>query len=58
MRNRHATIANYAEAVVEGMDFKTLWRFAVDTIIEDLDDYSDQQIIELCNEYQDNGLIE
>lgn len=58
MKDRHATIANYAEAVVDGMDMKTLCAFAIDTIIENLDDYSDQEIIELCNEYQDNGLIE
>ena len=58
MKDRHATIANYAEAVVDGMDMKTLCAFAIDTIIENLNDYSDQKIIELCNEYQDNGLIE
>ena len=57
MKDRHATIANYAEAVVDGMDLKTLCAFAIDTIIDNLDDYSDQEIIELCNEYQD-GLIE
>ena len=57
MKDRHATIANYAEAVVDGMDFKTLCAFAIDTIIDNLDDYSDQEVIELCNEYQD-GLIE
>ncbi len=57
MKNRHATIANYAEAVVDGMDLKTLCAFAIDTIVDNLDDYSDQEVIELCNEYQD-GLIE
>lgn len=57
MKDRHATIANYAEAVVDGMDLKTLCAFAIDTIVDNLDDYSDQEIIELCNEYQE-GLIE
>tara|TARA_B000000441_G_C21751881_1_gene363627 strand:+ start:650 stop:823 length:174 start_codon:yes stop_codon:yes gene_type:complete len=57
MKDRHATIANYAEAVVDGMDLKTLCAFAIDTIVDNLDDYSDQEVIELCNEYQD-GLIE
>ena len=57
MTDRHATIANYAEAVVDGMDMKTLCAFAIDTIVENLDDYTDEEIIELCNEYQD-GLIE
>ena len=32
MKDRHATIANYAEAVVDGMDLKTLCAFAIDTI--------------------------
>lgn len=58
MKDRAQTIANYAEAVVDGMDMKTLCAFAIDTIVENLDDYSDKEIIELCNEYQDNGLIE
>ena len=57
MKDREKTIANYAEAVVDGMDMKTLVAFAIDTIVENLDIYSDKEIIELCNEYQD-GLIE
>ena len=57
MKDRHATIANYAEAVVDGMDLKTLCAFAIDTIVDNLDNYSDQEIIELCNEYQED-LIE
>ncbi len=57
MKDRHATIANYAEAVVDDMDLKTLCAFAIDTIVDNLDDYSDQEVIELCNEYQE-GLIE
>jgi len=57
MKDRHATIANYAEAVVDGMDMKTLCAFAIDTIVDNLDDCTDKEIIELCNEYQD-GLIE
>ena len=57
MNDRGQTIANYANAVVDSMDFKTLWAFAIDTIVDDLDDYSDEEIIELCNEYQD-GLVE
>lgn len=57
MKDRGQTIANYANAVVDGMDLKTLCCFAIDTIVEDLDDYTDKEIIELCNEYQD-GLIE
>ena len=61
MKDRHATIANYAEAVVDGMDMKTLCAFAIDTIVDILDDYSDKEIIELVKEYDDDntmGIIE
>ena len=61
MKDRHATIANYAEAVVDGMDMKTLCAFAIDSIIEGLDDYSDKRIIELVKEYDEGntmGIIE
>ena len=61
MKNRAATLFNYAEAVVDGMDLKTLCAFAVDTIVDNLDDYSDKEVIELCKKYdEDNslGLIE
>ena len=57
MKDRHATIANYAQAVVDGMDMKTLCAFAIDTIVDNLDDYSDNEVIELCQEYDgDNQL--
>ena len=56
--DRHATIVNYAEAVVDDMDLRQLCCFAIDTIVENLDDYTDEEIIKLCNEYRDEGLIE
>lgn len=61
MKNREATIANYAQAVVDGMDMKTLVAFAIDTIVESLEKYSDDEVIELIKEYdEDNtmGIIE
>ena len=61
MKDRHATIANYAEAVVDGMDMKTICAFAIDTIIQDLDDYTDEQLITLVKEYDEDaalGIIE
>ncbi len=57
MKDRYATIANYAEARVEGIDMKTLCAFAIDTIVENLDDYFDKAIIDLCNEHQDQVSI-
>ena len=61
MKDRHATIANYAEAVVDGMDMKTLCSFAIDTIVQDLDDYTDEQLITLIKDYDEDdalGIIE
>ena len=61
MKDRHATIANYANAVVDGMDLRALWAFAIDTIVDSLDDYSDEEVIELIKEYDDDntmGIIE
>tara|TARA_B100001057_G_scaffold43616_1_gene39008 strand:- start:3209 stop:3394 length:186 start_codon:yes stop_codon:yes gene_type:complete len=61
MKDRHATIANYAEAVVDGMDMKTLCAFAIDTIIENLEFCSDDDLIEMVKNYdEDNtlGIIE
>ena len=57
MKDRHATIANYANAVVDGMDMKTLCAFAIDTIVDSLDDYSDGEVIELVKEYDDDNTM-
>ena len=57
MNNRQATISNYAARVIEDMDFKTLLAFATETIIENLDDYTDEQIIELVNEYEEDNVL-
>ena len=57
MKDRQATIDNYAEAVVDGMDMKVLCAFAIDTIIETLNDYTDEQVIDLVKDYDpDNSL--
>lgn len=58
MKNRDQTIHNYAEAVVDGMDLKTVCIVAMDSIIKDLSDedaYSDEDIIEIVKDYDDNG---
>ena len=57
MKDRHATIANYAEAVVDGMDMKTLCSFAIDTIIENLDDCSDDDLIAMVNDFDEDGTL-
>ena len=60
MKNREQTIANYAEAVVDGMDMKALICLAIDYIVDDLSDkdaYTDEDIIELVKDYDDDGQL-
>lgn len=55
--NRDILIENYASAVVEGMDLDSLIEFAYDTIVENLDNCSDQELLEEVERY-DPELIE
>ena len=60
MKNREQTITNYAEAVVDGMDLKALICLAIDYIVDDLSDkdaYTDEDIIELVKDYDDDGQL-
>ena len=60
MKNRDQTIHNYAEAVVDGMDMKALICLAIDYIVDDLSDkdaYTDEDIIELVKDYDDDGQL-
>jgi hypothetical protein len=55
--NRDVLIENYASAVVEGMDLDSLIEFAYDTIVESLDNCSDEELLEEVERY-DPELIE
>ncbi len=57
MKDRHATIANYAEAVVDAMDLKTLCAFAIDSIVDSLDDYTDKEVLELVKDYDEDNQL-
>ena len=43
--NRTSLINDYAEAVVDGMDIKTLCVFAIETIKQNMKGYSDEFLI-------------
>ena len=43
--NRTSLINNYATEIVEGMDMKTLGVFAIETIEQNMKDYSDEELI-------------
>jgi len=60
MKDRHKTIVNYAEHVVDGMDLKDLCNFAIDCIVQEMDDYTDDEIVEVVSQYdhaREIGLI-
>lgn len=55
--NRDDLIDKYAHSIVEGMDLDNLIEFAYDTIVQNLYDYTDQQLVEEIDEY-DPELLE
>ena len=55
---RHQTIFNYAEAVVDAMDLKTLCVLATEYIIESLDDHTDEQVIGLIKDYDEDNQLD
>ena len=49
--DRDQLIADYAQSIVEGWDLDTLFGFAYDKIVENLDKYSDKNLIEEITEF-------
>ena len=49
--NRDSLIQDYAQQLLDGMDFKTMECFVYDTLIENLSSYSDETLIEQVKEY-------
>lgn len=49
--DRDSLLQDYAEQVVDGMDMDTLVMFAMDTIIDRLNEFTDNEIVEEVNEY-------
>ena len=51
--NRDSLIQDYAQQLLDGMDFKTMecGCFVYDTLIENLSSYSDETLIEEVKEY-------
>lgn len=56
--NRDCLLQDYAELVVDGMDMDTLVQFAMDTIMENMHEMSDERIVEEVNEYHPELLQE
>jgi len=52
----------YAERVVDGMDMRDLCAFAIDTIVDNMNDYNESELMEELSHYYDddelNELVE
>ena len=53
---RYEKLTNYIDNVIEGMDFKDMYRYIFDTMLYDLEhSTTDEELDELYNEYfEDN----
>ena len=56
--NRAQLIEDYASLIVEGMDMDTLVSFAYDTLVGNLDSYSDLDLISEVTEHNPELLEE
>jgi hypothetical protein len=49
--NREQLIEDYAQLIVEGMDMDTLVSFAYDTLVGNLEAYSDEELLKEVKKY-------
>jgi hypothetical protein len=49
--DRAQVIEDYIQQLIESMDYKTMECFVYDTLMENLTDYSDEQLIAEVTEY-------
>ena len=49
--NRSELLDTYIEAIIDGMDHKDLWQFVYDTMEQNLETYSDEELITEIKEY-------
>jgi hypothetical protein len=51
MLDRNTLIEEYASRIVEGMDMDDMYNFIYDTLVERLDDYTDNDLVNEVAEY-------
>ena len=56
--NRDKLITEYVDTIVDDMDTKTLMQFAIETLTENLADYTDEQLLTEIYEYYPHLLEE
>jgi hypothetical protein len=49
--NKEDLIDAYAQQLLDGMDMKTMERFVYDTLVENLTNYTEEELIEEVTEY-------
>ena len=48
----------YAERVVDNMDIRDLCAFAIDTIVDNMDDYNESELMEELSHYYDDDEVQ
>ncbi len=49
--NRSTLIESYAEQIMDGMDMKTMEQFVFDTLVDNLNSYTEEELIAEITEY-------
>jgi len=49
--DRDQLIEDYVQQMIEGMDYKTMERFVYDTMVENLTDYTDEELLTEVTDY-------
>ena len=49
--NRDQLQNDYIESIIDGMDHKDLWQFVYDTIEQNLEKYSDEELVTEVKDY-------
>ena len=49
--NRDQLQNDYIESIIDGMDHKDLWQFVYDTIEQNLETYSDEELVTEVKDY-------
>jgi hypothetical protein len=49
--DRDQLVEDYIQQMIEGMDYKTMERFVYDTMVENLTDYTDEELLTEVTDY-------
>jgi hypothetical protein len=49
--DRDQLVEDYVQQMIDGMDYKTMERFVYDTMVENLTDYTDEELLTEVTDY-------